>query len=319
MKTKTYLYLPLALVIIAGCNNDKNEKKVENPPAQDSSSINVTPLSVEKQFDSVVTKQEAKAVLLKFNFQKGKKYDYVLNFDVNVEREGKKRNNTMKWNYNMEVVDEKNKVKTIKTTYKRIDMAMDLLGTGQKTEFSSDKEVDPMNFMEFPSKMFAALKGKSFLMQVNEKGEILSVSGLDKIGEAMVNAVNLPDEMKQKMLQGFKGQFSEDAVKQMFSQSFNIFPNKLVSIGDSWRKTTTASAPVNLEGTTTYTVKNIKNNLVYLTSNSKLKGDNDATGTETGKLIVDSKTGLVTEASFEQKLNGKVQINSKSTIRGKEF
>ena len=196
---------------------------------------------------------------------------------------------------------------------------MDLLGTGQKTEFSSEKEVDPMNFMEFPSKMFAALKGKSFLMQVNEKGEILSVSGLDKIGEAMVNAVNLPDEMKQKMLQGFKEQFSEDAVKQMFSQSFNIFPNKLVSIGDSWRKTTASSAPIDLEGATTYTVKNIKNNLVYLTSNSKLKGDNDATGSETGKLIVDSNTGLVTEASFEQRLNGKVQINSKSTIRGKEL
>ena len=304
---------------LASCNNDKNEKKVENPPAKDSSSINVTPASVEKQFDSVVTKKQANAVLLKFNFQKGKKFDYVLNFDVNVEREGKKRNNTMKWNYNMEVVDEKNKIKTIKTTYKRIDMAMDLPGTGQKTEFSSDKEVDPMNFMEFPSKMFAALKGKSFLMQVNEKGEILSVSGLDKIGEAMVNAVNLPDEMKQKMLQGFKQQFSEDAVKQMFSQSFNIFPNKLVSIGDSWRKTSASSAPINLEAATTYTVKNIKNNLVYLTSNSKLKGDNDATGTETGKLIVDSKTGLVTEASFEQRLNGKVQINSRSTIRGKEL
>jgi Family of unknown function (DUF6263) len=318
MKIKTYLFLPLALVIIGACNNNKNEKKMESPPAKDSSSINVTPSSVEKQFDSVVTKQVRDSVLLKFNFRKGKVYDYVLNFDVNSEREGKKRNNTMKWNYNMEVVDEKKNIRTIKTTYKRIEMAMDLFGTGQKTEFSSEKEVDPMNFLEFPSKMFAALKGKSFMMQVNEKGEIISVSGLDKIGEALVSAVNLPDEMKQKMLQGFKGQFSEDAVKQMFSQSFNIFPNKFVSIGDSWQKRTASSAPIDLEATTTYTVKNIKNNLIYLTSNSKLRGDNNSTGTETGKLIVDAKTGLVTEASFEQKLNGKVQINSKSTIRGKE-
>jgi len=308
-----------SLLVLASCNSDKNEKKLENSPAKDSSSINVSPQSVEKQFDSVVTEQVRDSVLLKFNFRKGKVYDYVLNFDVDAEREGKKRNNTMKWIYKMEVVDERNKIKTIKTTYDRIEMAMDLMGTGQKMEFSSEKEVDPMNFMEIPSKMLAALKGKSFLMQVNEKGEIISVSGLDKIGETMVNAVNLPEEMKQKILQGFKGQFSEDAVKQMFSQSFNIFPNKLVSIGDTWRKTTTSTAPINLEGTTTYTVKNIKNHLIYLTSNSKFKGDDNATGTETGKLIVDARTGLVTEASFEQKLNGKGRINSKSTIRGKEI
>lgn len=312
-------FVLVSLWVLASCQNNDTNKKEEKPATD--STITVNSSSVEKQFDSATSEVKPvrdSSILFKFNFQKGKVYDYVINFDMKAEKEKMSRSNSMKWNYSMQLVDEKNSIKTIKTTYKRIEMSMDP-GTGQKMEFTSEQGTEQASFFGLPSKMLAALKGKSFTMQVNTKGEILSISGLDKIGEAMVNAVDLPAEMKQKMMAAFKDQFSEKAVKQMFSQSFSIFPNKAIKVGDSWQTKDSVSAPVNMETTTIYTVKNIKNNFIYLSSSSKIKGEGSTTGTETGKLIVDSRSGLVTNASFEQKLKGVALFTTKSTIRGKEL
>jgi hypothetical protein len=216
----------------------------------------------------------------------------------------------------MQVIDEKNDLKTIKTTYKRIDMTMDMVN--QKMEFSSEKQVDAMDFMQLPSRMFGIIKGKSFTMQVNGKGEVVSVSGFDKIGEAVVNEMNLPEDMKPMMRQNFKKQFNDDAVKQIFSQAFEIYPNKHVKIGDSW-KTNSTIAALKQDVATVYTVKNIKGNRVFVNGESKLKSaDGKSSGTQTSKLIIDSKTGLMIDGVFDQKSNDG-GTSSKSRITGKEI
>jgi hypothetical protein len=227
------------------------------------------------------------------------------------------RGTNMKWNYDMQVVDENNDLKTIRTTYKRIDMTVDM-GNDQKMEFSSEKEVDAADFMQLPSKMFSIIKGKSFTMQVNEKGEIISVTGFDKIGEAVVSEMNLPEEMKPMMRQNFQKQFNDDAVKQMFSQSFEVFPNKYVKVGDSWKKNSNLAA-LKQDIATIYTVKNIKGNRVFLNGESKHKSsDGKNSGTQTSKLIIDAKTGLMIDGVFDQK-SSDGQMNSKSRITGKEY
>jgi hypothetical protein len=192
------------------------------------------------------------------------------------------------------------------------------LGNDQKMEFSSEKTVDATDFMQLPSKMFSIIKGKSFTMQVNEKGQIISVSGIDKIGEAVVNEMNLPEEMKPMIKQNFQKQFNDDAVKQMFSQSFEIFPNKYVKIGDHWKTNANLTA-LKQDIATVYTVKSIKGNRVFLNGESKIKSpDGKNSGTQTSKLIIDAKTGLMIDGVFDQKINDG-QINSKSRITGKEF
>ena len=193
-------------------------------------------------------------------------------------------------------------------------MAMNI-GNDQKMEFSSEKEIDAMDFMQLPSKMFKIVKGKSFNMQVNEKGEVVSVTGFDKIGEAVVNEAGLPEEMKPMLRQNFQQRFNDDAVKQLFSQAFEVFPNKSVKIGDSWKTNATV---MKQDISTVYTVKNIKNNRVFLTGVSKIKSDDGKnSGTQTSKLIIDAKTGLMIDGAFDQKSEGGNSI-TKSRIVGKE-
>jgi len=323
VKRKSLFVVFAAILVFISCNGNKKEKKsedklVDSPVNRDTSLNTVTSPTIEREFsDSITANKPLKdeSVLLKFNFQKGKTYNYLMSFEVSQKKGDQSRGSTMKWNYDMQVEDEKDGLKTIKTTYKRIAMEVDM-PNGQKMEFSSEKEVDAMDFMQLPSKMFGVIKGKSFLMQVNEKGEVVSVTGFDKIGEAVINETNFPEEMKPMLRQNFQKQFNDDAVKQMFSQSFEIFPNKKVKIGDDWK---TDANFLKQEVSTVYTVKNIKGNRVFLTGTSKIKSsDGNDSGTQTSKLIIDARTGLMIDGVFDQKSNDG-QMTTKSRIVGKEI
>jgi hypothetical protein len=304
------------------CTSNQKEKKEEQKLADSSinkdipASHDTTSSIIEKEFaDTAMVKSAKDSVLLKFNFQNGKTYNYTMAIDAVIKKEDQKRATLMKWNYDMQVVDESKNLKTIKTTYKRIDMAVDM-GNDQKMEFSSEKKVDAMDFMQMPSKMFGIIKGKSFTMQVNEKGEVVSVSGFDKIGEAVVTEMNLPEEMKPMIRQNFQKQFNDDAVKQMFSQSFNALPNKYVKVGDTWKTSGNLSA-LKQDISTVYTVRSIKGSMVLLTGTSKLKSsEGESSGTQVSKLIIDAKTGVLLDGVFDQK-SGNAQMTSTTRIKGK--
>jgi hypothetical protein len=318
MKAKHLVGIVTLFVLINACGSNKDERKNETAATKDSVVAEEKLPSLEKEFaDTLNVKPVEEAVLLKFNFQKGKTYNYAMTFDINQTKGDQLRGSTMKWNYNMQVVDEKNDLKTIKATYKRIDMTMSM-PNGQKMDFSSEKQVDAMDFMQLPSKMFGIIKGKSFTMQVNGKGEVVSVTGFDKIGEAVVSEMNVPEDMKPMMRQNFQKQFSDDAAKQIFSQAFEIYPNKPVKIGDSWKSNSTIAA-LKQDITTTYTVKNIKGNRVFVNGQGKLKSsDGKSSGTQASKLIIDAKTGLMIDGVFDQK-NDDGQMSTKSRITGREI
>jgi hypothetical protein len=318
MRAGNFFFIAVLSVGINACGSNNEQKKEAGPSSKDSIVTEEKLPSIEKEFaDTLNAKPVKDSVLLRFHLQKGKNYNYEMSFDVTQKKEEQSRTTAMKWNYDMQVEDGKDDLATIKTTYKKIEMTMNM-GNGQKMEFSSEKQADAGDFMQLPSKMFGIIKGKSFIMQVNGKGEVVSVSGLDKIGEAVLSEMNLPDEMKPMMQQNFKKQFNEDAVKQMFSQSFDIFPNRYVKVGDSWKRNTSLAA-LKQEVATVYTVTNIRGSRVFLTGTSKLNSnDEKKSGTQTARLIINARTGLVTDGVFDFKSNDG-QMISKSRITGKEL
>jgi hypothetical protein len=315
MSLRNFVLILVLFFSLSACTNNEKEKKVEQP-TKDSTEISEKLPPIETEFpDTVIAAPVKDSALLKFNFQKGKVYNYNMSFDVTQTKGEKKASTLMKWNYDMEVVDLKKDVRTIKTTYKKIEMVMDM--GEQKMEFSSEKEVDAMDFMQLPSKMFKIVKGKSFMMEVNDKGEIVSVTGFDKIGDAVVAEMNLPAEMKPIMQERFKKQFSDENVKEMFAQWFSVYPNKYVTVGDTWKRTT-AITGFQQKATTVYTVKNIKGNRVYVSGASKITGDGN-NGSIASKIIIDARTGLMIDGVFDQKSSGAKTSTTKSRITGKEL
>jgi uncharacterized protein DUF6263 len=77
--------------------------------------------------------------------------------------------------------------------------------------------------------------------------------------------------------------------------------------------------------TTTYTVKEIEGDQVTLDTKTRIEsagGDVEVNGNQTGEMMIDSKSGLMVNASFTQELDTKVQgmsmtISGRGKIKGK--
>jgi len=321
MKSKFPFWILLAVLIYACGSNDTVKKEPVVNTTNDSSLVIEDTLST--AMDTIVSPSSSvtsKEVDLKFNLQKGKSYAYAMDFEVGQDRQGKKMSTGMKWKYNVKVLSDDGTKKTLETTYDRIAMSMDM--GGQKMEFDSDapagNATNPLNMI---SNLFSAVKGKSFTMKVDKKGEITEVKGFDQIGEAVVNQLNLPAEARAGMIQQFKTQFNDRDVKATFSQFFEIFPGKKVKQGDSWERESTAKLGRGQgKMITTYKLRQILGNKAILSANSTLnKGDTTSSGTQTAKLVVDINTGLVLQNNFELIAGGEKKMVSRGKITGKQL
>jgi hypothetical protein len=176
------------------------------------------------------------------------------------------------------------------------------------------------------TRMFAGIKGKEFTMKVDEEGKVLEVSGFEQIVNGMVDSLEVAEDIKMQMRASLKDQFNEQNIKDQFAQVFTIFPNKEVKVGDSWEKNWQMGGRMPAKYTTKYTVKSIEGDHINLAAQTNIGSDNDEMkikGTQTGNLLVDSKTGLVINAAFSQDMETKtremdIKTMGKGNIKGKE-
>jgi hypothetical protein len=316
---RQFLGFALMAFLISACGN---EAKQETAVKKDSSAQVVgeatagLPAGEAGDTDTastVVVPEEG--IALRFNLPKGKSYGYAVNMDMEQNMGEQKMSTGMNMNYEMKVIEDDGNVKTISTTYKRIAMNMGM--GGQKMEFSSDNPApsEPGNPMAMMGNMFAAMKGKSFIIKVNPQGEITKVEGFDKIGEAMANEMKMDEAKKKQVIEGFKNQFNENAVKESFGQSFDIFPDKKVKVGDSWQKKTTSGVgKTKMTTNTTYTVKGIKGNTMELASASKMDLNGQSADMK-GTLFVDINTGMVKNGTIKQSMGGERKMMNTITIK----
>src|ERR1700749_2195946 len=83
------------------------------------------------------TKSAASSRMLKFNFEKGKGYDYEMIVNMDQETEGAPSQMDMTAYYSMDVTEDDGNLKTITSTYDRFKMTMNVMGLN--IEVDSDK------------------------------------------------------------------------------------------------------------------------------------------------------------------------------------
>ena len=260
------------------------------------------------------TKSATSSKLLKFNFEKGKGYDYEMIINMDQDVMGQAMQMDMSNYYSMDVIEDDGATKTISTTFDRFKMTMGV--AGMNIEVDTDKPLNSMGGQENPiakvNAILGAVKGKKFSMKVDAEGKVLDVTGLQNMATSIVDSMGLNEAEKAQMIQKFSQQFNDKSIKEQFERVLYIFPNKEVKVGDSWTKTTTPSGPMGGKYTSTYTVKDIEGDMVTLEEKSTVNGAEEKvkmTGTINGTLVVDSKSGLVVSADQD--------INMTTTTEGK--
>lgn len=267
--------------------------------------------------------------MFKFNLEKGKGYDYELVWDLDTKAGGQTSAVSVTGLYSMNITDVVDNIRTITTSYKSMRMNMSVMDL--ELDIDSDKpeqkETDGQigQVIGLMNKVVKGIIGKPFVMKVDDEGKVLEIKGFEKIFMDMVDSMGLDENMKAQLTASLKDQFSEQTMKDQFAQVFTIFPNKEIKVGDSWEKEYSTSGRMAAKYTTTYTAKEIEGDHVTLTAKTKITSSangQEMDGTQTGNIIVDSKTGMMVNAEFDQNIEvktqgQKVEVIGKGRIKGK--
>lgn len=277
------------------------------------------------------SKSATSAKMLKFNFEKGKGYDYEMNIDMDQEIMGSSTKLGIATYYSMDVMEDDGKVKVLQARYDRFKMDMDLFG--MKLNVDTEKPVDTAGASKDPmqmiSRLFGAIKGKQFRMKVDAEGKVLEINGFKEIAESIISSMELDaedqKEVREKMETQFDQQFNDQNIREQFERVLYIFPNKEVKVGDSWQKSSNMNSKMSGKMNSTYKVTEIEGDMVTLEEKTKIVSADDAMeveGEQNGILVVDSRTGLVVTADLVMDMTAKaggmsIDIKAKTKIKGK--
>ncbi len=276
------------------------------------------------------TAKASASKMFKFNLEEGKGYDYEMIFDLDTKAGGQTISMMIAGLYSMNVTATEGNVKSVTTAYKSLRMNMKMMG--MEIDIDSDKPVEnnggedvTKNPIGMMNKVISGIVGKKFIIKVDEEGKVLEVTGFDKIFTDMVDSMGVDEDVKKQVTASMKEQFNDQSIKDQFAQVFTIFPNKEIKIGDSWEKSYSTGGKMAAKYTTTYLVKDMEGDHVTLTTKTKISSEKDGgdiDGTQTGNIVVDSKTGLMINAEFDQQLEVKtegqtVEVTGKGKIKGK--
>jgi len=101
---------------------------------------------------------------------------------------------------------------------------------------------------------------------------------------------------------------SDESAKQALNNSSNEYPDTPVGVGDTWERKSESKTQMGVLNTvSTYKVTERKAGLMTVEISSKVTQEGKDAGTQTGKMIIDEKTGLVLENSITQKLSVSAQ------------
>lgn len=183
--------------------------------------------------------------------------------------------------------------------------------------FDSEKPED-----NNPAEMMDGLNnliGKKFDLKVAKDGEILSAKGEEDMFKGMFENAPNGEMMEEQM----KAQFGEGALATSVAQLTSFYPEEPIKVGDSWVKNTTSETMMPLEIETTYTLKERKNGEALIDFSSKLKSvsdgeaaemmgmsmEYDMTGTQSGTIRVEEKTGWAIHSESKQLMEGKLKMS----------
>ena len=257
-------------------------------------------------------------VKLSFNPEKGKKYEYqtaviqnikqnVMGQDVPVEME-------MSTTYLMEIKDKTPQEITVQFTYNEV--AYIVSSPMMKMGYDSKSPVEnPSNIDQMLGKMFDKMIGQSAMVVIAPDGSVKSLSGMDAIGESMVGAIAGDGQMIAQLGAQMKQQFNDDAMKSSFEQMFKMYPEKAVKAGESWTvENTTMMNNMNTDLKTKYTLKSVSKNIATIAVAGEIEMNPGAgmegklTGTQTGTVTVDTKTGVTVTSDVSQNMKGTFRV-----------
>lgn len=291
--------LLLLLVTIIACN--------ESTEPKDGSSTTVT--------DSI---GEGGTVTLKLNLTEGAEFKQSIITDMNITMNmGEKMGNmdqkmTMGMLFSNKVLSAGDSTK-IEMIFDRAQMGMNMMGMSVNIDTDSLEQQQDNPMVKELGKVYGMLIGKPLVTTYLPNATVVSTEGMDMILAEMAEKNNVDPKQLESLSQN---------MNQNVNSYIVAFPDKPLSIGDTWTKEATQNNQgMGVISTNTYTLTDVKDGIAYVELSGVLtvdtKGleelgmsaeDMTMSGTQTGTLEVDVATGWTNNGTINQKMSTQMQM-----------
>ncbi len=171
-------------------------------------------------------------------------------------------------------------------------------------------------------KLLKNIKGNSLEITINNKGEILKITGTKEINDKLMQQLSTFDVNEKKQIASQLSQLTGDEfIKNNFQPNFKLFPDTVIYKGESWQRKNVQSGDLPFEADTKYTLNDIDNNIAEISSESKIKNTADShsnllgteaqiniTGKQTGIFKSDLHTGMLLKAKTNTQIEGTITV-----------
>ncbi|MCP4459127.1 MAG: hypothetical protein GY816_14055 [Cytophagales bacterium] len=248
---------------------------------------------------------------LRYDLKKGQLFKVATIVEQNVEQNMMGTEVEVKQKFTMgisyEVTNASDGIFDMKCTYYRV--AFESSAMGMEVNYNSE---NPPSTIPAAALGFAALIGKSFMMKFKATGEVVQITGFETMIEEMINGMELPDEERATTKELLNGQFGGEELTKTMEQSFKFFPSSgEANKGDKWSISTTLGMYA-MDITNNYVLMDYDKRTATITVESEIEKSTfsqntdgmemEMSGSQTGQMIIDRKSGMLISAKINQDL-----------------
>lgn len=168
---------------------------------------------------------------------------------------------------------------------------------------------------------YAAMVGRELSARIAPTGVVSDVQGMNEILDAMLSDVD--SATAAGLRETLRAQLGNEAMANLLSSTFAIFPAEPVGIGDSWERTIELSVFFPLVVAATWTLRARRDGIAVLDVVSTVTSDPDApplqmgafnmniqlSGEQTGTIELDESTGWIVRSEITQELAGEASMS----------
>lgn len=215
----------------------------------------------------------------------------------------------------------KDDVKTIRVNYGRhllhigmegYSIHVDTDSLTQNEEDDPEMAANPMAIMQqIMEATYSVLTGSVMEFKLSPSAEVIEFTGTQQLVDAMLEAMPAAIGQDPELRQKLETDYNDEKMKSSFANSYDVFVNKPVAIGESWTSNRKLTVGANVQVQMTYTLKAVDGDRVTVAAVSSMKPGADAdetkmTGSHKGTIIFNKTTGEIYEQRLDMELEGEV-------------
>lgn len=253
------------------------------------------------------------------HLSKGQKYYYntktTVQTSLEVNDKETETSNQSELGMYYEVLQDSGNVFSVKVTYDKLHIVL------KKTD-TEDQVYDANNAAESFDQMdqlLSNIKGSSITVTLDSKGNIISTSGSREIMDRVMAPMASSDPQTKAKVQELVSRLSGPAfIDETLKESFKIFPDSGLYVGDSWKKQSTQSADMKFDVNSTYTLTSLDDGIAKIESVGKISSPKNTTATFMG-YNVESDLGGEQEGEFKADIESGLLLHGKTNISIKGY